>query len=72
MGSMFPPSTMVPGTDLAAIDQGRISVTPLCLNLTHNDTCRALEQEGFEVTYLPVGGLFFAIGEAADCTLRLP
>ena len=39
-----PPSTMVAGTDLAAIDQRRISVTPLCLNLTHEPTCRALEQ----------------------------
>jgi 5'-nucleotidase len=35
---------MVAGTDLAAIDQRRISVTPLCLNLTHEPTCRALEQ----------------------------
>jgi len=38
-----PPSTLVAGTDLAAIDQGRISVTPLCLNLTHEATCRALQ-----------------------------
>ncbi len=38
-----PPSTLVAGSDLAAIDQRRISVTPLCLNLTHEPTCRALE-----------------------------
>ena len=37
-----PPSTMVPGTDLAAIDARCISVTPLCMNLTHDATCRAL------------------------------
>ncbi len=30
-----PPSTMVQGTDLAAIDARRISVTPLSLDLTH-------------------------------------
>ena len=39
-----PPSTMVAGTDLAAIDARRISVTPLCLDLTHETTCRALER----------------------------
>ena len=38
-----PPSTLVAGTDLAAIDEGRISVTPLCLNLTHEATCEALD-----------------------------
>lgn len=38
-----PPSTLVAGTDLAAIDRQHISVTPLCLNLTHDATCRALE-----------------------------
>jgi 5'-nucleotidase len=38
-----PPSTLVAGTDLAAIDASRISVTPLCLNLTHDATCSALE-----------------------------
>jgi len=37
-----PPSTLVPGTDLAAIDARRISVTPLCLDLTHVETCRQL------------------------------
>jgi 5'-nucleotidase len=39
-----PPSTMVPGTDLAAIDARCISVTPLCMNLTHDATCRALRE----------------------------
>jgi 5'-nucleotidase len=39
-----PPSTLVPGTDLAAIDARRISVTPLCLNLTHEATCRSLQR----------------------------
>jgi 5'-nucleotidase len=39
-----PPSTMVAGTDLAAIDARRISVTPLYLNLTHEATCRTLER----------------------------
>jgi len=39
-----PPSTLVAGTDLAAIDSGCISVTPLCLNLTHDSTCAALER----------------------------
>ena len=39
-----PPSTMVQGTDLAAIDARRISVTPLSLNLTHEATCRSLER----------------------------
>ncbi len=38
-----PPSTLVTGTDLAAIDRRCISVTPLCLNLTHDATCTALE-----------------------------
>jgi 5'-nucleotidase len=38
-----PPSTFVAGSDLAAIEQGRISVTPLCLNLTHEATCRTLQ-----------------------------
>jgi len=37
-----PPSTRVAGSDIAAIDGSRISVTPLCLNLTHEPTCRAL------------------------------
>lgn len=37
-----PPSTLVPATDLNAIDQRRISVTPLCLDLTHDATCRQL------------------------------
>jgi broad specificity polyphosphatase/5'/3'-nucleotidase SurE len=35
---------MVAGTDLTAIDAGRISVTPLSLDLTHETTCRALER----------------------------
>jgi len=39
-----PPSTLVAGTDLAAIDGRKISVTPLCLNLTHEATCQALER----------------------------
>ena len=39
-----PPSTLVAGTDLAAIDEGSISVTPLSLNLTHDATCVALER----------------------------
>jgi 5'/3'-nucleotidase len=39
-----PPSTLVAGTDLAAIDQRRISVTPLCLNLTDDATCEALDR----------------------------
>lgn len=32
------------GTDLAALRDGRISVTPLCLDLTHSQTCRNLKQ----------------------------
>lgn len=39
-----PPSTLVAGTDLGAIDAGRISVTPLCLNLTDAPTRQSLEQ----------------------------
>ena len=39
-----PPSTLVAGTDLAAIDARAISVTPLSLDLTHEATCRALEK----------------------------
>jgi len=39
-----PPSTLVQGTDLAAIDARRISVTPLCLDLTHRTTCQQLAQ----------------------------
>lgn len=38
-----PPSTRVEGSDLAAIDRDKISVTPLCLNLTDEPTCRSLE-----------------------------
>jgi len=30
------------GTDLWALREGKISVTPLCLNLTHTQTCRKL------------------------------
>jgi 5'-nucleotidase len=30
------------GTDLWAMREGKISVTPLCLNLTHAETCRKL------------------------------
>jgi|EndMetStandDraft_7_1072992.scaffolds.fasta_scaffold18636_2 5'-nucleotidase len=30
------------GTDLWALRDGKISVTPLCLNLTHDETCRKL------------------------------
>jgi 5'-nucleotidase len=30
------------GTDLWALREGKISVTPLCLNLTHAETCRKL------------------------------
>ena len=30
------------GTDLWALQGGKISVTPLCLNLTHAETCRKL------------------------------
>jgi 5'/3'-nucleotidase len=37
-----PPSTLVAGTDLAAIDAKCISVTPLRLNLTHEATCATL------------------------------
>jgi 5'-nucleotidase len=32
------------GTDIWAIRSGAISVTPLCLNLTHSDTCRKLSE----------------------------
>jgi 5'-nucleotidase len=39
-----PPSTLVAGTDLAAISERSISVTPLCLNLTHEATCGSLRQ----------------------------
>jgi 5'-nucleotidase len=38
-----PPSRIVQGTDLGAIDEGRISITPLCLNLTDDPTCKALQ-----------------------------
>jgi 5'/3'-nucleotidase len=37
-----PPSTRVEGSDLSAIDNACISVTPLCLNLTDEPTCRSL------------------------------
>jgi 5'-nucleotidase len=33
-----------PGTDLAAINEGRIAVTPLHLDLTHGGTARHLER----------------------------
>ncbi len=38
-----PPSTLVEGSDLAAVDARRISVTPLSLDLTHEATCRKLQ-----------------------------
>ena len=38
-----PPSKIVKGTDLGAIDEGRISITPLCLNLTDDPTREALQ-----------------------------
>jgi len=38
-----PPTTFAKGTDLAAVDGGAISVTPLCLNLTDHATCARLE-----------------------------
>ncbi|MGI9403835.1 MAG: 5'/3'-nucleotidase SurE, partial [Hyphomicrobium sp.] len=38
-----PPTTFAKGTDLAAVDNGAISVTPLCLNLTDRETCAKLE-----------------------------
>ena len=38
-----PPSTRIVGTDLTAIDTDHISVTPLCLNLTHRETREALQ-----------------------------
>ena len=40
-----PPSTRVEGSDLAAIDRSFISVTPLCLNLTDDATCKALSDK---------------------------
>ncbi len=39
---MRPPSKVVKGTDLGAIDEGRISITPLMLDLTDDETCDAL------------------------------
>jgi 5'-nucleotidase len=39
-----PPNTVVQGTDLAAVDARKISVTPLCLDLTHEATSRQLAQ----------------------------
>jgi 5'-nucleotidase len=38
-----PPTTYAKGSDLAAVDNGAISVTPLCLNLTDRETCARLE-----------------------------
>ncbi len=38
-----PPTTFAKGTDLAAVDNGAISVTPLRLNLTDRETCAQLE-----------------------------
>ncbi|WP_127077518.1 5'/3'-nucleotidase SurE [Rhodomicrobium lacus] len=40
----FKPLSMITGegTDLHAVKSGAISVTPLCLNLTHRETCRKL------------------------------
>lgn len=38
-----PPTTFPKGSDLAAVDNGAISVTPLCLNLTDLETCARLE-----------------------------
>jgi 5'-nucleotidase len=38
-----PPSKIVRGTDLGAIDEGLISITPLCLNLTDDTTREALQ-----------------------------
>jgi 5'-nucleotidase len=32
-----------PGTDMAAVDRGRISITPLVMDLTHAPTLRALK-----------------------------
>jgi 5'-nucleotidase len=36
-------SSAKPGTDLAAVYSGHISVTPLSINLTHRPTCETLE-----------------------------
>lgn len=43
MGFTAKPSTPAEGTDLRAIYEGRISVTPLHIDLTHNETVYALK-----------------------------
>jgi 5'-nucleotidase len=43
LGFHHEPSTPAPGTDLAAAYQGRISVTPLHIDLTHLETAHALK-----------------------------
>ena len=43
VGFERPPSKIVKGTDLGAIDEALISVTPLCLNLTDDPTREALQ-----------------------------
>jgi 5'-nucleotidase len=43
LGYRHEPSTPAAGTDLAAVYQGRISVTPLDIDLTHMETVHALK-----------------------------
>ena len=40
---MLKPSTPAEGTDLKAVYEGRISVTPLHIDLTHNQTVAAMK-----------------------------
>jgi 5'-nucleotidase len=37
-------STLIPGTDLAAIAEGKISVTPLSVDLTHHSALESLSR----------------------------
>jgi 5'-nucleotidase len=42
-GFVIKPSTPAEGTDLKAVYEGRISVTPLHIDLTHNQTVAAMK-----------------------------
>ncbi|MBF0323675.1 5'/3'-nucleotidase SurE [Magnetospirillum moscoviense] len=44
IGAQRAEETSVPGTDIEAVLRGAVSVTPLCVDLTHRQTMRALAQ----------------------------
>jgi len=44
IGAQRAEETSVPGTDIEAVLRGAVSVTPLCVDLTHHQTAQALAQ----------------------------